>query len=76
MCQTMDLINAIDESLNTIQRLAELGPALDDGGAVYFHKAIANLALIARESAHLEKLRSQLARCVLPGPQCVVEGQP
>jgi hypothetical protein len=27
-----DVVNAMDESIATIQRLAELGPVLDEGG--------------------------------------------
>jgi hypothetical protein len=66
-----DLIDPQDEAIATIRRLAELGPALDEGGAVYFPNAVAILSLIAREAGHLEKLSTQFARCVLPGPQAV-----
>jgi hypothetical protein len=66
-----DLINSLDEAITTIQRLAEIGPALDDGGPVYFPNAIAVLALIAQQASHLEQLSQQLAQCVLPRPHAV-----
>jgi hypothetical protein len=59
-----EVIHAVDESIATIARLAELGPAIE-GQPEYFGNAIALLALIARESGHLEKLSSQLARAML-----------
>jgi hypothetical protein len=62
-CTLHDVINAIDESITTIQHLAELGPAIE------------LLALIAQQAAHVEKLSTQLARCVLPRPRAV-EGTP
>jgi hypothetical protein len=70
-----DLVNAIDESLSTVKHLAELGPAIDDGSAQYFGHAVELLALIARESSHLEKLSTQLARCVLPLPHAVEDAR-
>jgi hypothetical protein len=70
-----DLINALDEGISTIQRLAEIGPALDDGGSTYFPNAIEILSLIAREAGHLEKLSTQLANLILP-PRVIGEGQP
>jgi hypothetical protein len=63
------LINAQDEAIVTIQRLAELGPAIDEGGPGYFPNAIELLALITQQAAHLEQLSTQLTRCVLPVPQ-------
>ena len=74
-CTLHDVINAMDEAIATIQRLAELGPALDDGGAAYFSHAIELLSLIRREAGHLDALSTQLARCVLPQLHAV-EGQP
>jgi hypothetical protein len=75
MCQTMNLINAIDESLGTIQRLAELGPTID-GNPELFPNCIELLSLIARESGHVEKLSSQLAHLILPRPRAMEGGQP
>jgi len=68
------LINTLDESIATIRRLAELGPAMDEGGAVYFPNAIEILALITPQASHLEQLSAQLVRCVLPCP-CRVEDE-
>jgi hypothetical protein len=73
MCQRMDLINAIDEAISTIQHLAKLGPLID-GNPEYFLHAIEILSLIAQQAGHLEKFSSQVARCVLPR-LCVVEGK-
>jgi hypothetical protein len=70
-----DVINAQDEAIATIQHLAELGAAIDDGSTLYFPHAIELLALIAQQAGHLEKLSTQLARCVLPRPHAV-EGTP
>ena len=70
-----DVINAMDEAIATIQRLAEVGPALDDGSAAYFSNVIELLSLIRREAGHLDALSTQLARCVLPQLHAV-EGQP
>jgi hypothetical protein len=67
----MQVLNDLDESVATILRLAELGPALDEPGAIYFPHVIELLALIAREAGHVERLSSQLARWVLPGPRPV-----
>jgi hypothetical protein len=72
MCQTMDVINAIDEAISTVKHLAELGPLID-GNPEYFRHGIEILNLICREAGHLEKLSSQLAHCVLPGPQRLKE---
>jgi hypothetical protein len=74
-CALHDVINAMDEAITTIQRLAELGPALDEGGSLYFPHALELLALISQQAGHLEKLSTQLAWCVLPRPQRV-EAQP
>ena len=74
-CTLHDVINAMDEAISAIQRLAELGPVLDEGGSVYFPNAIELLSLICQQAGHLEKLSTQLARCVLPRPYAV-EGQP
>ena len=74
MCQTIDLINAVDESVATIRHLAELG-ALLDGNPEYFANGIELLSLIAERSGHLEALVSQLTRYVLPGPKRL-EAQP
>jgi hypothetical protein len=41
-----ELINAMDEAIATILHLAEHGPALDDGGPVYFPNCIEILSLI------------------------------
>lgn len=70
MCQTTDLINAIDESVATIARLAELGPVID-GNPELFPNCIELLALITQQAAHLERLSTQLSRLVLPGPRAV-----
>ena len=74
-CTLHDVINAMDEAIATIQRLAELGPVLDEGGYTYFPNAIELLSLICREAGHLDALSTQLARCVLPQLHAV-EGQP
>jgi hypothetical protein len=70
-CTLHDVINAIDEAITTIQHLAELGAAIDDGSTLYFPHAIELLALIAQQAAHLEQLSTSLARCVLPRPRAV-----
>jgi hypothetical protein len=67
-----ELIDAQDEAIATIQRLAELGPAID-GNPELFPNCIELLSLIAQQASHLERLSTQLARCVLPGPQRVKE---
>ena len=66
-----DLINAMDECIATTKHLAELGPALDEGGAIYWPHVIELLALIAQQAGHLEHLSVQLARGVLPRPRPV-----
>jgi hypothetical protein len=66
-----DLINALDEAIITIQMLAELGPAIDEGGSIYFPHCIQLLSLIAQHANHLDRLSSQLALCVLPRPRSV-----
>jgi hypothetical protein len=74
MTNLTDLFNALDESIETINRLAELGPLLD-GSPEYFQNAIELLSLIAQQAAHLERLSTQLATLVRPslvaleGPQ-------
>jgi hypothetical protein len=73
-CTVPDLMNAIDEAITTIQHLAELAQVFDEGESQYFPHAIELLSLIAREAAHVEKLSTQLARCVLPRPHAL-EGQ-
>jgi hypothetical protein len=73
-CTLHDLINAQDEAISTILTLAELGPLID-GNPEYFRHGIEILSLICREAGHLEKLSTQLARCVLPRPHAVA-GQP
>jgi hypothetical protein len=72
----VDLLDAVDAAISTITRLTELGPALDDGGPVYFPNAIELLALIDQQARHLERLSRQLAACVLPRPHMVEEDQP
>jgi hypothetical protein len=74
MSNLPELINAMDEAIGTIQRLAELGPLID-GNPEYFPHSLELLSLIAQQAAHVDTLSSQLARCVLPRPQAV-EGQP
>jgi hypothetical protein len=75
-CTLVDLVNALDGSIATIQRLSELGPLLDEGGAdLYFPHAIELFSLIAREAGHLEKLSTSLAHCVLPRPHACEGGQ-
>jgi hypothetical protein len=69
------LINSLDEAIATIKRLAEIGPALDDGGAIYFQNAIELLPLIAQYAGHVERLSTQLAQCVLPRPHPVEDDQ-
>ena len=76
MSNLQDLINALDEAIGTIQRLAELGPAIDEGGAVYFANCIEILSLITQQAGHLERLSTQLSRCVLPHGPVEVEDQP
>jgi hypothetical protein len=71
MTMPIDLINSLDASIATILRLAELGPAIDEGGAVYFANAVELLDLIAREAGHVEKLSTQLALLVCPRPHAV-----
>jgi hypothetical protein len=73
-CTLHDVINAMDEAIATIQRLAELRPVLDEGGYTYFPNAIELLSLICQQAGHLDKLSASLARCVLPRPYAV-EGQ-
>jgi hypothetical protein len=73
MSNVPELIDAMDESISMIQRLAELAPVLDDGGAIYFPHCIELLSLIAQHASHLEKLSTQLTRCVLPPPHTVEE---
>lgn len=75
MCQTMNLINAIDDAISTIQHLAELGPLID-GNPEYFRHGIEILSLVCREAGHLEKLSSQLTTCILPRPRAVEGGHP
>jgi hypothetical protein len=65
MCQTMTLINALDEAISTITRLVELGPAID-GNPELFPNCIEVSSLIRQHAASLEHLSTQLARCVLP----------
>jgi hypothetical protein len=62
-----DLINAEDEVIATIDHLAELGQVID-GNPELFANCIQLLSLIAQQAGHLEKLSTQLARCVVPGP--------
>jgi len=69
-----DVINAQDEAIATIARLAELGPLID-GNPEYFPHVIELLSLISLHAGHLDTLSTQLARCVMPGPQRV-EGTP
>jgi hypothetical protein len=71
-----EVVNAMEGVIASIRRLAELGPALDDGGPVYFPNAIAVLSLIDERAGHLERLASQLATCVFPKPHAIEEGQP
>jgi hypothetical protein len=66
----MDVINALDEANATVTRLAELG-AVIDGNESYFPHLIEVLAIIAQQSAHIDKLLSQLATAVLPRPRAV-----
>lgn len=70
----MDLINALDESNATIHRLSELGTIID-GNDTYFPHTIELLSLIAQQSAHMDKLLSQLATTVLPRPRAVGDAE-
>jgi hypothetical protein len=69
-----ELINAMDEAIATILHLAEHGPALDDGGPVYFPNCIEILQPHHQHAGPLEKLSRQLSTSVLPRPP-VVENQ-
>ena len=62
-----ELLNAQDEAIATIIRLAKLGPAID-GNPELFPHCIELLRLIAQHAGHLERLSTQLAGCVL-GPR-------
>jgi hypothetical protein len=73
-CTLHDAMNAMDEAIGTILKLAELGPLID-GNPDYFEHLIELLSLIAQQASHLEKLSTQLGQCVLPRPR-VVEGTP
>jgi hypothetical protein len=68
-CTLHDVLNSMDEAIGTIQRLAELEPAINEAGPVLFPNAIQLLALITQQGAHLERLSTQLTQCVLPGPR-------
>ena len=48
------------------RQLAEIRPALDEGGSVYFAHGIELLTLITQHASQMEHLSRQLARCVLP----------
>jgi hypothetical protein len=73
-CTLHSTINAMDEAIGTIRKLAELGPVID-GNPHLFPNCIEVLSLIAREAGELEELSAQAASCVLPGPQRL-EGTP
>jgi hypothetical protein len=72
MSNLHDTLNAMDEAIHTILKLAELGPVID-GNPDYFDHLIELLSLIAREAGDLNKLSDQLAHCVLPRPHAVVK---
>ena len=67
-----DLINAIDEAIRTIRRLAELGPVID-GNPALFANLIEILSLINERAGHLEKLSEQLTQRMLPRPDRMEE---
>jgi hypothetical protein len=68
-----DVHNAMDEAIETILRLAELGPAID-GNPELFPHCIELLALIAQQSAHIERLSHQLATLLRPSSLVAMEG--
>jgi hypothetical protein len=57
----MSLLNAADEHLETIQRLAELAPALDDHGGYYFPHALVLLGVISAYANSLSLILANLA---------------
>jgi hypothetical protein len=69
-----DLINAMDESINTVRILSGLGPLMD-GNHEHFESCIEVLSLIAQQAGHLEKLSTSLAHVVIPRPRAM-EGTP
>jgi hypothetical protein len=70
MCQRMDVINALNESLSTIKTLSGLGPLID-GNPEYFDSCIELMALIHQHVGHADRLVDQLSRLVLPRPSRV-----
>jgi hypothetical protein len=57
------------------QRLADIGPALDDGGSVDFANSIEWLAYTTHQTTHLEQLSLPYARWVLPRELAAGEDQ-
>jgi hypothetical protein len=56
--------------------LADIGPALDEGGSGYFANSIEWLALITQQATHVEQLSMPFARWVLPREPAAGEDQP
>ncbi len=75
MCQTMDLINALNESLATVRILSGLAPLLD-GNPEHFESAVELLSLIHQHTGHADRLVDQLTTHILPAPRLVEEDRP
>ncbi len=60
MNELLGLINALEEHLERIRYLAEIGPALDGRDTHYFPHALALLAVIATYAADLERVARNL----------------
>jgi hypothetical protein len=56
----MKHLNEIDTHLDTITRLCELGPLLEDGGPQYFRHAITLLALVGECTGEIARYEANL----------------